>query len=71
MPQYTTKQDFLAIIFCHILLYRRSSILQGIYFLVRLYNYTKIKGLDSGKITSLPNSQDVIHFERHFSHRLK
>ena len=43
--------------FFYILLYRRSSILQFIYFLTCVYNYTKIKGLDSGKITSLPNSQ--------------
>ena len=46
-PQYTTKRDFPAIMFAH----RRIS------FLIRMHNYTKIKGLESGKITSLPNSQ--------------
>ena len=43
----------------HVPFYRRSSILEGICFLVRLYEYTKIKSPDSGKITSLPRSQDV------------
>ena len=33
----------------HILLYRRSRILQSIYFLIRMYNYTKVRGLNSGK----------------------
>ena len=36
-----------------------KSILEGICFLIRLYEYTKIKSPDSGKITSLPRSQDV------------
>ena len=31
------------------------------YFLIRVHNYTKIKGLDSGGITSLPNIQNVIN----------
>ena len=43
----------------HVPFYRRSSILEGICFLIRLYEYTKIKSPDSGKITSLPRSQDV------------
>ena len=29
-------------------------------------NYTKIKGLDSGKITSLPNSENVINLHASF-----
>ena len=66
MPQYTTKQDLF-----HVLLYRRSSILQGICFLIRVYEYTKIKGLDSGKITSLPKSQNVINYAHHLNHRRK
>ena len=51
--------------FFHILCYRLSSILQGIYFLIRVYVYKKIKGLNSRKMTSLPNSQNVINFVRH------
>ena len=43
----------------HVPFYRRSSILEGICILIRLYEYTKIKSPDSGKITSLPRSQDV------------
>ena len=35
-PKYTTKQDFPAIIFSNIPFYWRSSILQGIYFLILL-----------------------------------
>ena len=39
---------------------------RGIYFLIRVHNYTKIKGLDSGKITSLPNSENVINLHALF-----
>ena len=54
MPQYTTKQDFPTILFSHPTLstVEHSS---GIFFLIRVHNYTRIKGLDSGKITSLPD----------------
>jgi len=45
----------------HVLLYRRSSVLQDIYFLhrfwidrVRVYEYMKINGLDSREVISLP-----------------
>ena len=31
------------------------------YFLIPVHNYTKIKGPDSGGITSLPNIQNVIN----------
>ena len=33
-----------------------------------MHNYKKIKDLDSGKITSLPNNQNVIKLMRHFSY---
>ena len=62
MPEYTTKQDFPAITFSHPA--------RGIYFLTRIYvvhNYTQIKGLHSGKITSLPNSENVINLHASFS----
>ena len=49
-----------------ILLYQRSSILKGIYFLICVHNYMEIKGLDSGKIASLPNSENVINFHASF-----
>ena len=52
------KTGFPAIIFS----YRT----RGIYFLIRVHNYTKIKGLDSGKITSLPNSENVINLHALF-----
>ena len=48
-PKYATKQDFPALIFSHPT--------RGIYFLLGVHNYKKIKGLDSGKIKSLPNSE--------------
>ena len=41
MPQYSTKQDFFS---------------YNIFVLLRVYENTKIKGLDSGKIISLPKS---------------
>ena len=47
MLHLNTPQDFPAIIFPH----------QGIYFLMRVHNYIKIKDLESGKITSLTNSK--------------
>ena len=50
MPQYTTIQDFPAIIFSHLA--------WGIYFFKRVHvmrNYSKNKGLDLGKFTSSPN----------------
>ena len=37
--------------------------------LIHVHNYTKIKGLDSGKITSLPKTCST--YMRHFSHRRK
>ena len=40
---------------------------RGIYFLIHVHNYAKIKGLDLGEITSLPNSENM----RHFRHRRK
>ena len=49
MQRCTRKQDFPAIIFSHILLYRRLRILHSIYFLIGMYNCTKIRGLNSGK----------------------
>ena len=54
MPQYATKQDFPAILFSHPTLSTVESS-SGILFLIRVNNYTRIKGLDSGKITSLPD----------------
>ena len=33
-----------------------------------MHNYKKIKDLDSGKTTSLPNNQNVINLMRHFSY---
>ena len=75
------KQDFLTINF-HVLLYWWLSILQGIYLLfiscliicfwinwVRIYKYTKIKGLHLREVTSLPKSQNVINMVHHFNHR--
>ena len=70
MPQYTTKQDFPAILFSHPTL-STAEYSSGIFFLIRVHNYTRIKGLDSGKITSLPNNQNLINLMRHFSHRQK
>ena len=57
-----TPQNRPVIIFCHPI--------QGIYFLICAHNYMEIKGLDSGKIASLPNSENVINLH-HFSHLQK
>ena len=53
MPQYTTKEDFPAILFSHPTL-STVECSSGIFFLICVHNYTRIKGLDSGKIASLP-----------------
>ena len=39
---------------------------RGIYFLIHVHNYAKIKGLDLGKITSLPNSGNVFNLHASF-----
>ena len=54
-PQYTT------IIFSHPT--------QGIYFLIHLHNYAKIKGHDLGKIMSLPKTCST--YMHHLSHHRK
>ena len=38
---------------------------------IRVYKYTKIKGLDSREITSLPEIKEVIYKARHLNHRWK
>ena len=70
----------------YVLLYRRSSILQDIYFFIvfddlflnwlpSVHKYTKLKGVDSKKITSLlPESKNVMSMARHFKthlHKMK
>ena len=56
-PQYTTEQDFPAIIFSHPT--------RGIYFLIRVLITRKSR--DSiRKITSLPNSENVINLHASF-----
>ena len=42
----------------HVLLYRRLSILQGIYFLIRVYEYTKI---GENYIISKKPERDQLH----------
>ena len=58
LPQYTTKQNLPGIIFSHLI--------QGIYFLIYVHNYKEIKGLNLGKIASLPNSENVINLHASF-----
>ena len=60
-PQYT-RFPLYNINFSYILLYRQSSILQGIYFLIHVYDYTKIKGLDLGNyiIAKQPKRADQL-----------
>ena len=64
MPQYTTKQDFPTILFSHPT-WSTVEYSSGIFFLIRVHNYTRIKGLDSGKIIPLHSvppgpAQDLI-----------
>ena len=70
MPQYTTEQDFLRYnIFTSYFIDGRVFF-RVFAFLARVYEYTKIKGLDSGKIASLPKSQNVINYAHHLNHRI-
>ena len=38
---------------------------------IRMYEYTKIQGLDSREITSLPEIKKVIYMAHYFNHRRK
>ena len=43
-----------------------SHPIRGIFFSIHVHNYTKINGLDLGKITSLPNSKNVFNLHASF-----
>ena len=85
LPNYVafyTKQDIFAVSFSrpalsmvkyssvYLLFISYSTICFWIDW-IRVYKYTKIKGLDSREITSLPKSKNVMNLVRRFNHRRK
>ena len=70
MPQYTTKQDFLRYNILTSYFIDGRVFFRVFAFLMLVYEYTKIKGLDSGKIISWPKSQNVINYADHLNHRI-